>query len=96
MLLRGALIAERSRDFQHEAADLAEFENFLKALVFLQGKPCRGRRAGLMSNAGFECVLMADNLKDGAPAIVRLPTPAPALAPTKGAAPGAGTGRAGR
>jgi acyl-CoA synthetase (NDP forming) len=47
------------------AADLAEFENFLKALVFLQGKSCRGRRAGLISNAGFECVVLADNLKDG-------------------------------
>ncbi len=48
------------------ASDLAEFENFLKALVFLQGKVCRGRRAGLISNAGFECVVLADNLKDGA------------------------------
>ena len=48
------------------ASDLAEFENFMKALVFLQGKACRGRRAGLISNAGFECVVLADNLKDGA------------------------------
>ncbi len=48
------------------AEDLAEFENFMKALVFLQGKTCRGRRVGLISNAGFECVVLADNLKDGA------------------------------
>jgi acyl-CoA synthetase (NDP forming) len=48
------------------AADLAEFENFMKALVFLQGKACRGRRVGLISNAGFECVVLADNLKNGA------------------------------
>jgi acyl-CoA synthetase (NDP forming) len=48
------------------AADLFEFENFMKALVFLEAKKVRGRRAGLISNAGFECVVLADNLKDGA------------------------------
>ncbi len=47
------------------ADDLFEFESFMKALAFLEGKPARGRRAGLISNAGFECVVMADNLKDG-------------------------------
>jgi acyl-CoA synthetase (NDP forming) len=47
------------------AADLFEFESFMKALVFLGEKKVRGRRAGLMSNAGFECVVLADNLKDG-------------------------------
>ncbi len=47
------------------AADLFEFESFMKALVFLEGKRVRGRRAGLISNAGFECVVLADNLKDG-------------------------------
>jgi len=48
------------------AADIFEFENFMKALVFLEGKKVGGRRAGLLSNAGFECVVLADNLKDGA------------------------------
>ncbi|MGD1009764.1 MAG: acetate--CoA ligase family protein [Candidatus Aminicenantales bacterium] len=47
------------------AADLFEFESFMKALVLLEGKKVRGRRAGLISNAGFECVVLADNLKDG-------------------------------
>ncbi len=48
------------------AADLFDFETYMKALVFLEGKKVRGRRAGLISNAGFECVVLADNLKDGA------------------------------
>ena len=47
------------------AADLLEFENFLKGLVFLDGRKVRGSRAGLISNAGFECVIMADSLADG-------------------------------
>ncbi len=50
----GAIVAE----------DLFEFESFLKALVFLDGRKVRGNRAGLMSNAGFECVIMADSLAD--------------------------------
>jgi acyl-CoA synthetase (NDP forming) len=48
------------------AGDLFEFESFMKGLVFLEGKKVRGRRVGLMSNAGFECVVLADNLKNGA------------------------------
>ena len=51
----GAIVAE----------DLFEFESFLKALVFLDGRKIRGNRAGLISNAGFECVIMADHLSDG-------------------------------
>jgi acyl-CoA synthetase (NDP forming) len=47
------------------AEDLFEFESFMKALVFLEKKRVGGRRAGLLSNAGFECVVLADNLKDG-------------------------------
>lgn len=47
------------------AADLFEFESFLKGLVFLDGRRARGNRAGLISNAGFECVIMADSLADG-------------------------------
>ncbi|HOW85239.1 MAG TPA: acetate--CoA ligase family protein [Candidatus Aminicenantes bacterium] len=48
------------------AGSLAEFEGFMKGLAWLEGRPVRGRRVGLASNAGFECVMMADNLKDGA------------------------------
>jgi acyl-CoA synthetase (NDP forming) len=48
------------------ANDLFEFESFMKGLAWLEGRPVRGRRVGLVSNAGFECVMMADNLKDGA------------------------------
>jgi len=44
--------------------DLFEFESFMKGLVALEGRRIRGRRAGLISNAGFECVVLADNLKD--------------------------------
>jgi acyl-CoA synthetase (NDP forming) len=47
------------------ADDIFEFESFMKALVFLEAKKPRGPRAGLISNAGFECVVLADNLKDG-------------------------------
>jgi acyl-CoA synthetase (NDP forming) len=47
------------------AADLFEFESFMKALSFLEKKRIGGRRVGLLSNAGFECVVLADNLKDG-------------------------------
>ncbi len=48
------------------ARDLVEFESFMKGLAWLEGRTARGRRVGLISNAGFECVMMADNLKDGA------------------------------
>jgi acyl-CoA synthetase (NDP forming) len=47
------------------AKDLFEFESFMKGLAWLMGRKVRGRRVGLISNAGFECVMMADNLKDG-------------------------------
>ncbi|MGZ5496602.1 MAG: acetate--CoA ligase family protein, partial [Candidatus Aminicenantales bacterium] len=47
------------------ANDLFEFESFMKGLAWLEGRVVRGRRVGLVSNAGFECVMMADNLKDG-------------------------------
>ncbi|MBN2265152.1 MAG: acetate--CoA ligase family protein [Candidatus Aminicenantes bacterium] len=52
----GAIVAE----------DLFEFESFMKGLAWLEGRKPKGRRVGLISNAGFECVMMADNLKDGA------------------------------
>ena len=47
------------------ADDLFEFESLTKGLAWLEGREVRGRRVGLVSNAGFECVMMADNLKDG-------------------------------
>ena len=47
------------------AETLAEFENAIRALPALAGKTVRGRRIGLISNAGFECVILADNLKNG-------------------------------
>jgi acyl-CoA synthetase (NDP forming) len=49
------------------ADTLFEFESGLQSLLFLEEKKVRGRRAGLISNAGFECVIMSDNLKDGRP-----------------------------
>ncbi len=47
---------------------IAEFESWLKAAVFLRDKPARGNRVGLISNAGFEAVVMADGLA-GEPAL---------------------------
>ncbi len=47
------------------AETLAEFETAIRALPALAGRQALGRRAGLLSNAGFECVILADNLKDG-------------------------------
>jgi acyl-CoA synthetase (NDP forming) len=47
------------------AETLAEFENALRALPGLAGKAVRGRRVGLLSNAGFECVILADSLHNG-------------------------------
>jgi acyl-CoA synthetase (NDP forming) len=47
------------------APDLLEFESFMKGLVLLEGRRVSGRRVGLMSNAGFECVVLADSLKRG-------------------------------
>ena len=46
------------------AETIFEFENFVKNLSFLAHKVINGNRIGLISNAGFECVTMADNLKN--------------------------------
>ncbi|MEA2006392.1 MAG: acetate--CoA ligase family protein [Acidobacteriota bacterium] len=46
------------------ADSLSEFENFIKAFCYFQGKKVRGNRIALVSNAGFECVIMSDNLKN--------------------------------
>lgn len=47
------------------ADTLAEFEDALRVLPRLAAKTFAGRRAALVSNAGFECVIMADGLKGG-------------------------------
>ncbi len=41
-----------------------EFESAVKGLSFLAGKKVAGRRVALLSNAGFECVIMSDSLKN--------------------------------
>jgi acyl-CoA synthetase (NDP forming) len=46
-----------------------EFEDIIKTLSFLYGKKIAGNRIGLVSNAGFECVGMADNLKGNSSAL---------------------------
>ncbi len=46
------------------AEDLTEFESAIQNLLPLSEKTPRGRRVGLISNAGFECVILADNLED--------------------------------
>jgi acyl-CoA synthetase (NDP forming) len=45
------------------AETIFEFENYVKNLSFLAHKIIKGNRIALISNAGFECVTMADNLK---------------------------------
>ncbi len=47
------------------ARDIFEFESFMKGMASLGDRPSRGNRVGLISNAGFECVIMADSLKGG-------------------------------
>ncbi len=46
------------------AEDLVEFEEALQNLLPLSRKMPRGKRVALLSNAGFECVILADNLKN--------------------------------
>jgi len=46
------------------ADSIFDFENYVKNLSFLAHKQIKGNRIALISNAGFECVTMADNLKN--------------------------------
>jgi acyl-CoA synthetase (NDP forming) len=46
------------------ADSLFEFESFIKGLIGLAGKNVSGNRVGLISNAGFESVIMADSIKN--------------------------------
>ena len=47
------------------AESLLEFENAIRTLPALAGKAASGRKVGLISNAGFECVILADSLHNG-------------------------------
>jgi acyl-CoA synthetase (NDP forming) len=44
------------------AESLSDFEDLVKLFVMLRGKRADGFRLGAVSNAGFECVAMADSL----------------------------------
>ncbi len=44
------------------AESLDDFDDLVQLLVAFADRPLRGRRLGALSNAGFECVAMADNL----------------------------------
>lgn len=44
------------------AETLEAFDDLLRAFVLLDGRVAHGRRLGAMTNAGFECVAIADNL----------------------------------
>ncbi len=45
------------------ADSLADFEELVQLFTAFADRPLGGRRLGAMSNAGFECVAMADNLR---------------------------------
>jgi acyl-CoA synthetase (NDP forming) len=47
------------------ADTIAEFQSFLSGALMLGGKKISGNRAVLMSNAGFESVVMSDNIQNG-------------------------------
>jgi acyl-CoA synthetase (NDP forming) len=44
------------------ADTIDEFEDTIRGLCFLADKRARGNRVGLISNAGFECVIMSDSI----------------------------------
>jgi acyl-CoA synthetase (NDP forming) len=44
------------------ADSLDDFEDLVRLFAFLRGRRVGGRRLGAISNAGFECVAIADNL----------------------------------
>jgi len=46
------------------ADTIAEFQSFTKGLCFLKDKKIRGKRVALISNAGFECVIMSDSIQN--------------------------------
>ncbi len=44
------------------ADSLDHFEDLIKTFTLLAGRPARGRRTGIISNAGFECSTVMDEL----------------------------------
>ena len=44
------------------AESLSDFDALVQLFAFLRGKQAEGTRLGAVSNAGFECVAIADNL----------------------------------
>ncbi len=44
------------------AENIEDFEDLIQIFLFLKEKEVKGERIGLVSNAGFECVSMADNI----------------------------------
>jgi len=44
------------------ADSLDEFEDLIKTFTLLHARPPRGPRVGILSNAGFECAAVTDNL----------------------------------
>lgn len=46
------------------AESLQEFENYIRNLCYLEKKSIKGNKVGLISNAGFESVIMCDSLKN--------------------------------
>ena len=47
------------------ADTIEDFDNLIKSTAGLAAKAVRGNRVALLSNAGFESVVMADNIRDG-------------------------------
>ena len=56
------------------AESLEEFDDLLQLGATLAARPARGPRLGVLSNAGFECVAIADNLAAGPRAHLELAT----------------------
>ena len=46
------------------AESLADFDDLVRVFCLLRDRPAAGRRLGAMSNAGFECVAIADHAGD--------------------------------
>lgn len=46
------------------AENIEDFEDLIQIFLFLKDKKINGRKIGLVSNAGFECVSMADNISN--------------------------------
>ena len=56
------------------AESLEEFDDLLQLSATLASRPAQGTRLGVLSNAGFECVAIADNLAVGPRAHLELAT----------------------